>query len=150
MNRIEEAVAVLEGMMSGRKNAMEHIGRGGKGELFILRFLYNKDTAVLPSEISDAMHSSNARISAALGSLEKKGQIHREIDTTNRRNILVTITEEGGERIRSDMKKVREQMVGILTEMGEQDAVEFVRLIKRFSDIAFRVFDNEPPDGKLL
>jgi len=147
MDKIEEAVAALEDMVSGRRNAMEQIGRSGKGELFILRFLCDKDAAVLPSEISDAMHSSNARISAALGSLEKKGQIHREIDTANRRNILVTITEKGRERIRLNMKQMHKQMVDIFTEMGECDAVEFVRLIKRFSEIAFQVFDSEPPDG---
>ena len=148
MSKIDEIVAALEEMTSGRENAMESMSRIGKGELFILKFLYNKNTAVIPSEISDAMHSSNARISAALGSLEKKGQIHREIDVTNRRNILVTITEEGRERIRLSMEKMREHMVYVLTEMGEEDAAEFVRLIKRFSEIAYRVFDNTPPHGQ--
>ena len=147
MSTIEEVVIALEEMMSGHGNAMEKMSRSGKGELFILRYLNNKNVAVLPSEIGDAMHSSNARISAALGSLEKKGQIHREIDTTNRRNILVTITEEGRKRIRLSMEKMRERMIYVLTEMGEQDATEFVRLIKRFFEIASRVFDNSPPDG---
>ena len=140
MSTIEEVVIALEEMMSGHGNAIEQMSRSGKGELFILRFLSNKNVAVLPSEISDAMHSSNARISAALGSLEKKGQIHREIDTTNRRNILVTITEEGRERIRLNMEKMRERMVCVLTEMGEHDAAEFVRLIKSFFEISSRVF----------
>ena len=147
MTKIEEVADAFEEMMSGRGNAMEQMGRSGKGELFILKFLYDKDMAVLPSEISEAMHSSNARISAALGSLEKKGQIHREIDTTNRRNILVTITDEGRERIRLNMKQMREQMVSILTEMGEHDAAEFFRLIKHFFEIASKVFNNEPPCG---
>jgi len=147
MCNIEKVVIALEEMMSGRGNAMEQMSRSGKGELFILKYLNDKDTAVLPSEISDAMHISNARISAALGSLEKKGQIHREIDLTNRRNILVTITQEGRERILLNMKKMREHMVCVLTEMGEDDANEFVRLIKRFFEIASRVFDNTPPDG---
>jgi len=147
VSKIEEAVTALEDMMSGHKNAIEQVGRSGRGERFILRYLYDKDAAVLPSEISYAMHSSNARISAALGSLERKGQIRREIDTTNRRNILVTITEAGRGRIRTDMAKMRGQIIGVFTEMGEQDAVEFVRLIKRFSEIASRVFSNEPPEG---
>ena len=147
MSKAEEVFIALEEMMSGRGNAMEQMSRSGKGELFILKYLNDKNTAVLPSEISDAMHSSNARISAALGSLEKKGQIHREIDITNRRNILVTITEEGRGRICLNMKNMRERMVGILTEMGEHDAAEFIRLIKRFSEIAHRTLNNEPPDG---
>ena len=147
MDKIEEVVTALEEMMSSRKNPMEQMGRGGKGELFILKFLYDKNSSVIPSEIGEAMHSSNARISAALGSLEKKGQIHREIDISNRRNILVTITEEGRERIRSSMNQMRNRMISVFTEMGEDDAVEFARLIKRFSEIAFRVLDHDPLDG---
>ena len=148
MGRIEEAVAAFEGLMSGgRKNMIEQVGRGGRGELFILKYLYDKTAAVTPSEISDAMRTSTARISAALNSLEKKGQIHREIDITNRRNILVTITEAGRVRSRSDFQRMRAYMVNVLTEMGEQDAAEFIRLLKRFSEITSRVFDCEPPEG---
>ena len=147
MNRIEEAVAELEEILHSKHgNAIDKMGRGGKGELFILNYLCGRDAPVLPSEISDAMHSSTARISAALNSLEKKGQIHREIDKTNRRNILVTVTDKGQERSCSTKKHMREQMVDILAEMGEQDAVELVRLAKRFFEISHQVFDGDPPD----
>ena len=147
MNKIEEAVVAFEEMMSGsRKNMIEQMGRSNKGELFILKYLYDKNTAVIPSEISDAMHTSTARISAALGALEKKGQIHREIDTTNRRNILVTITEAGRERSLFESKEMRKHLVNILKEMGEGEALEFVRLLKRFSEIASQVIENKPPD----
>jgi DNA-binding MarR family transcriptional regulator len=133
-------------MMSGsQKNIMEQIGRSGKGELFILRYLYKKDAPVLPSEISEAMCASTSRISAVLGSLEKKGQIHRETDRSNRRNILVTITDNGRSRIRADLKILREQMITILSEMGEPDAADLVRLLKRFLEIANRVSGDKLP-----
>jgi len=143
MDRIEEAVSTLEEIMSGTHgNIMEQMGRSAKGELFILNFLSGKDAPVLPSEISEAMHTSTARISAALGSLEKKGQVHREIDTSNRRNILVTITEAGRERIRAIMAGMRGRIVRVLTEMGERDAVEFVRLTKLFFEAAGRMYED--------
>ena len=146
MSKIEEAVTTLEEMLFNRQgHAMDEMGRSGKGELFILKYLSDKDAAVIPSEISDVMHASSARISAALGSLEKKGQIHREIDPANRRNILVTITEEGRERTRATVNHMRERMIGVFTEMGEQDAVELVRLAKRFLEIAQRVFELDQP-----
>ena len=148
MNKIEEAVAAMEDMMaSNRRNMMEQIGRSGKGELFILKYLHDKDEAVIPSEISEAMRTSTARISAALGSLEKKRQIHREIDTANRRKILVTITEGGRERSCTDIRRIRERMVDIFTEMGEQDTGELVRLMRRFFEISDRMFDNDQPEG---
>ena len=148
MDKIDEAVSALEEMMSGNHgNIMEQMGRSAKGELFILNFLSGKDVPVLPSEISEAMHTSTARISAALGALEKKGQVHREIDITNRRNILVTITGAGRERIRSVTLQMRRRIVGILTEMGEESAVEFVRLTKLFFETAGRMYGDILPDA---
>ena len=143
MSKIEEAViAFEEAMFRNRKSLMDQIERSNRGELFILKFLYDKSTAVIPSEISGTMNTSTARISAALNSLEKKGQIHREIDPNNRRNILVTITEAGRERSYADTQQARKFMVDVLTKMGEQDALEFVRLTKRFYEISSQVFDN--------
>jgi len=146
MTNIEKAVADMESiMMNNRRNMMEQLGSRGKGELFILKYLQERDAAVVPSQISEVMHTSTARISAALGSLEKKGQIHREIDTRNRRNILVTITQKGLERIRSDSERMRERMIDVFEEMGEADALELVRLMKRMMEISDRVFGNIPP-----
>ena len=148
MNKIEEAVASLgEIMSSSRVNMIEQMSRSGKGELFILKYLYDKDangTDVIPSEISNVMQVSTTRISAALGALEKKGQIHREIDTSNRRNILVTITEEGRKRTVSEMQKIQEQMVKVLAKMGEHEAVEFIRLLNLLFDTVDQMYaDNE-------
>lgn len=137
MSSIEELVDSLGELMS-RGKVMDEFNRSGKGEIFILRYLYTKESPASPSELSEALNSSTARISAALRTLEKKGQIHREIDTTNRRFILVTITEEGRERIRSNMQRMQNHLIQVLTVMGEKDAREFVRLSTRFFEIAQR------------
>ena len=137
MSSIEELVKSLGEMRSGGK-VMDEFNRSARGEVFILRYLLEKKEPVSPSELSEALDSSTARISAALRTLEKKGQVHREIDTRNRRFILVTITEEGRERIRENMQRMQNHLVQVLTEMGEEDANEFVRLSKRFFEIAQR------------
>ena len=136
-----EMVDALSELMSRRK-VMDDLNRSGKGEIFILKYLFMKDTPALPSELSEALSSSTARISAALRTLERKGQIHREIDTTNRRYILVTITEAGRERIRVIMRQMRSHLIQVLTEMGEEDAREFVRLSARFFEIAQRTMPD--------
>ncbi|MGF7145600.1 DNA-binding MarR family transcriptional regulator [Anaerotaenia torta] len=125
-----------------RREVMDEFNRSGRGEVFILKYLFLKDAPALPSELSEALNSSTARISAALGTLEKKGQIRREIDTRNRRYILVTLTEEGRKRIHAILQQMRGDMIRILTEMGEEDAGEFVRLTTRFSEIAERVITD--------
>ena len=132
-NYVKKAIATFNGIMSNSQKGMfENMNRPNKGELFVLHFLGAHDTAVLPSELSAALNSSTARISALLGSLEKKGQIERNIDKGNRRNILVTITEGGRERATTEMRAMEDNLACVFTEMGETDAAEFLRLTERF------------------
>lgn len=132
----EKAFAAFnEIMSSSRKDMVENINRANKGELFVLHFLAVCNTEVLPSELSTALQASTARISALLGALEKKGQIVRDIDKNNRRNILVTITEEGRNRVEMEMKEIKHRMMRVFADMGEADAEEFIRLTRRFADI---------------
>jgi DNA-binding MarR family transcriptional regulator len=138
MSELEKAADKLEAIMSQRK-CMEAFTHSGKGELFILKYLASKGSPALPSEISEALHSSTSRISAALGTLQKKGQITRVVDVTNRRNILVTITDAGRQRIEAFIRHMRIHLIAVLAEMGEGDAKEFVRLMGRFSEIAERM-----------
>ena len=133
---VEKALLSLQEIMSNsHKNMLEDINRANKGELFILQFLAMHNTEVLPSELSAALQASTARISELLGALEKKGQIMRDIDKNNRRNILVTITDEGRHRVETEMTEMKNRMARIFTDMGEADTAEFIRLSRRFSEL---------------
>lgn len=133
---IKEAIISFHEIMSNtQKEMVDSINRANKGELFVLQFLSMRDTAVLPSELSTALQSSTARISALLGALEKKGQIERDIDKSNRRNILVTITEAGRIRAQSEMEEMERGMSQVFADMGEADTVEFIRLMRIFFEL---------------
>ena len=133
MGYIEKAfVAYGEIMSSCNRGMLENINRASKGELFVLHYLSERNAQVLPSELSAALNASTGRISALLSNLEKKGQIEREIDKTNRRNILVTVTEEGHKRAETEMKEIRKKITHVFTEMGEADTTEFIKLTKEF------------------
>jgi DNA-binding MarR family transcriptional regulator len=130
---VREAIGTFHEIMSAtQKDMFENMNRANKGELCVLHFLSMNNAAVIPSELSAALQSSAARVSTLLGSLEKKGQIEREIDKNNRRNILVTITESGRERAKTEMMKMETALACVFTEMGETDTVRFLRLIERF------------------
>jgi DNA-binding MarR family transcriptional regulator len=132
----DEAVTAWNEIMSNsRRDMMEDINRANRGELFILHFLSMRNTAALPSELSTALQASTARISALLGALEKKGQIARDIDRSNRRNILVTITEDGRNRVEMEMQEMKNRMTRIFLDMGKSDTAEFIRLTRRFSEL---------------
>ena len=122
-------------MKTSHKGSMEDLNRPNKGEMFVLRFIAIRDREVLPSELREALNSSSARISALLNVLEKKGHITREVDVTNRRNILVSITPDGKSRVKEEMNVMNTKMAQIFTEMGETETFEFIRLLKKFAKL---------------
>ena len=124
-------IAFNEIMSAGQKDMMENINRVNKGELFVLHFLSAHGDKVIPSELSAALNASTGRISALLGTLEKKGHIERDIDKSNRRNILVTITDAGRNHVKAEMSKIKDCMTQVFIGMGESDTAEFIRLTKK-------------------
>lgn len=135
-NYVDKAIAALHEIAEhGRQGAFDRFNHATKGERFILHFLADSDHAVLPSELSQALHSSTARISAILARLEEKGEIMREIDKQNRRNILVTVTPAGRERAKVEMRLMHDHLTQVLTELGETDTLELVRLLKKLKEI---------------
>jgi DNA-binding MarR family transcriptional regulator len=137
MDVIDEAVEALSALLT-RGKLLDEFSRSGKGEVFLLKYLFEKGGVAKPSEMREALRSSSARISAALGSLEQKGLVRREIDLANRRNIIVTLTEAGREKTLCIVRNMKSHLRSVLLEMGEEDAVDLVRLSKRFLEIAQR------------
>jgi DNA-binding MarR family transcriptional regulator len=140
LSYIEEAIEALKSVMLGGKgNILEVLSRAYKGEVFVLKYLSSRESAALPTELSEALHSSTARISTLLGTLEKKGLVVREIDRDNRRNILVTLTDKGREQAALREQETRSRMARVLVELGEADTRELVRLIGRVSEISQKI-----------
>lgn len=106
------------------------------GEMFILHFIIHQKAEVTPSEISAAMGASSARVAMALKSMEGKGLIERRIDQDDRRRIIVTITEHGRSIIKRHHDVIREKIEKILAELGEQDALEYIRIVGRMIEIS--------------
>lgn len=119
-----------------------NINEGMRGEAFVLQYIIHREGAVLPSEISSFMDISTARMAAALNNLERKGFITRRIDPSDRRRILVDLTEQG----KLFARKKHEHMLGHTTQMlerlGEKDATEFVRILDRVADIMAELHDG--------
>jgi len=134
MNYIDDALADLSVLMKNGRNILERLGRTNRGECFVLGYLYKRGKA-LPTEISAAMNSSTARVSAILGVLEKRGDIIREVDTGNRRKILVTLTGEGKRHMENEMFDTNSRLRKALEGLGEDDAKQFILLLKRFAEI---------------
>jgi len=137
MDYDELAVELLKKMqMLHMAKPQKDIAGSLQGETFILNFIAHHDGDVLPGKIGHEMDVSSARIATALNSLEKKGLITRQIDTNDRRKILVRITEEGKKISEKQLKKVVAVATKMLHQLGEHDAKEYVRITGRLVEIA--------------
>lgn len=114
----------------------DRYNRFAKGELFILNYLCKRGETAMPSEISLGLGSSTSRIANALGVLEKKGRITREIDKRDRRKIIVSITQTGKEVVQNEREQLVNREAHIFEMMGDAEAKEFVRLHKRYLELA--------------
>jgi len=132
---IEKAIEDFRDIMSKRKSgSLDQIMREQKGESFVLHVLSGK-AEMLPSELSSALGTSAARISAVLGTLEKKGLVVRQIDLNNRRNILVSITDNGRKRVKIEKRKWGKTLEQVFLEMGEEDTQAYLRLSNQFFEL---------------
>ena len=118
------------------------IGKNARGECFVLRCLERSKDPLLPRDLSEQSHASTARIAVVLNTLEKKGLISRAIDPTDRRRILVSLTNVGQEYVAVVRTQLREDMKHLLEELGEQDAREYLRITKRILQISQEEFEE--------
>ena len=119
-----------------KKGPQKTVDQSMQGESFVLYYLYEIESKALPSTISDKMGISTARVAVILNRLENKELITRTIDKSDRRRILVELTNKGINVSKTLHNKLREMVVNLLTILGEEDSKEFVRIIKKLSDIS--------------
>lgn len=116
-----------------------------KGEMFILNYLTDRRSPVPPSELSAAMQASTARIAAALNSLEAKGEVIRQADSTDRRRTLVILTPRGRDKVLERRRMIHRQIEQMLRALGEKDTAELIRLLDRIREIQGEGLLPPPP-----
>lgn len=122
---------------------LKQVGGMGKGENFVLFYLHTHYGITTPSELSNTIGVSTARIAATLRSLENKNLIVRCVDQEDRRKIIVSITEIGKARVLQLKEEVLGSTVSLLEELGEKDAREFIRIVRRIGQINEKLFQVE-------
>lgn len=94
------------------------------------------DKKICVSDIQTNLYITKPAVSQIFSSLEKKGYISREVDTNDRRKILVTLTPKGHEVVKH-MKDYSNKMLSeIISRLGEDDTKQLIDLFNRFADIS--------------
>lgn len=104
-----------------------------KGENVLLSYLRECRIST-PSVLAEVLNVTPARIAAILRSLEKKDFIFRGTDYDDKRRVVVELTEKGvefAEKLKTDVSR---QAISLFESLGETDATEFLRIIKKISE----------------
>ncbi|KAF6582933.1 MULTISPECIES: MarR family winged helix-turn-helix transcriptional regulator [Paenibacillus] len=123
------ATELFECIVKSRKPALEERVHFSRGEMGILIALSHQD-GVTSGHLSEYLSVSTGRIATALKSLEKKGLVVRRTDANDKRKVIVFITDSGKQFMMDRYNEGVAWSEKILRKLDEQDAKEFIRLIK--------------------
>ena len=110
--------------------AMAHLNELFQGEARILLCLLNMKGCTTPSELSELLHVSRARITTTLASLRKKGFVRMDVCKADRRRMHVALTESGRRQAAGKDAEVAASFDTLIGGLGEHDALEFIRLLR--------------------
>ena len=116
-----------------RKLPTEGTRQLSSGEQGILNYLHFVRDGVMAGELSREIGITTGRTAIALKNLESKGLIRRQISEEERRCVQVCIIPAGQSAAEAMRAKVLDATVYVLTALGEQDAQEYVRIVKRIA-----------------
>lgn len=71
------------------------------------------------SDIAESLHVSSPAISRTISTLEKKGFVERSVDRTNRRNTIVSLTDEGRAVYSQEADRLYLFLNRVIDRMGE-------------------------------
>ena len=106
-----------------------------KGENMILAILNNAGGECSLGMITKKFGFTAARLSAIIKSLEVKGYVERYQNEKDRRKSTLALTAEGAMRFLQYRQEAIGNALVIIEQLGEEDVCEFLRIIKRISDI---------------
>lgn len=106
-----------------------------QGEDLFLVMLSEMGGVSTPSKVVEDSEFSPARLSAILKALESKGYIEKKQDAIDKRCTIIEITDEGLERSAAIKSEMIENALELTEKLGEEDATELIRLIKKFVSV---------------
>lgn len=130
----EEMLALLT--TSQKKPVHQNARDLSRGEIGLLRCLYTKGEAMTAGELGRVMDIGSGGVANLLNSLEKKGYITREMNPSDRRGIMVSLSDSGHQLADAKEKEALEMTIGLLTRLGKEDTAALIRIYQKMLNIA--------------
>lgn len=98
--------------------------------IFMLSAMYNREP-VRPSEIAKKMGVTLPAVSHHINALEKEGYIERLPDITDKRVLLISLSEKGKALDDEMREKFFRNIYNLVEYLGEDDSKELIRIMKK-------------------
>jgi len=112
-----------------RLRICSELGLAGPMEIGILSVISESGGKLKVSEISNRINSTMPNVSRALKSMEKEGKILRTVDDNDRRNTMVTITEDGKRYLNENLWAISRFMASALSRLSIEDLENYSNLL---------------------
>lgn len=135
----------------GKAEMMSRFNIHSQGETLVLGYLAKSvGMEISPSNIANFTRTSPARIAAILNNLETKQLVTREMSKTDRRKILVAVTDKGQRVAKEHKMEICAYLARVFEEMGEKRTEDFIENFSLFLEISikFSKEDNEKMEEK--
>lgn len=103
-----------------------------------MHFLFSLSKLIQPgekgvkaSDMSDSLHITRGGISQTINELESAGLIERISDPTDRRVVLIAITDAGKKQMDDAFQFLQTKIARITSFLGEEDTRHLVRILNR-------------------
>ena len=97
--------------------------------LATINHFIDSDKGVKVSDLSSQLEITPGAVTHLINSLEEAGYVERLTDPSDRRIVLVKLTQKGNSICMLKEEKVLQFFVGLVDYMGEQDSRELKRLL---------------------
>lgn len=95
------------------------------------------------SEISSLLQITPAGITHLVNALEEAGYIERLPDPRDRRIVLIGLTDKGYQVAEALISEVQENLIGLVTHLGEENSRALIRLMSQATDYFISQFEAE-------
>lgn len=118
------------------------------GENGLLCCLSKHADGVTASELKRMTGIGASGVTNLMNALERKGLIRREMNPSDRRSVLVTISDAGRALVETRQRRLADFTQELLCRMGQTDADELVRLLEKMNRISDELYAQKADERK--
>lgn len=139
MNYNKKAEEIFETLTKRKKYIGELSSNISQGESGVLLYLLNVKSNVSQSELSEKLGVTMPRIVTVINTLQKKELIEKNVDSTDKRKSIISITNKGKDNIIKKKEDAIKFIENVIKELDEQEIEQYIAISKKIERISNKI-----------